>query len=196
MTRQARTNTQIPSTPPHNDDGSTLELLGGLVLLLLVLPLIPFIAVFKLITDADQPASQWKSWEVDFSDGLRGPDEVQKAMIALNVSEEESKETVRPGRGPIWQFVALIIPSATRVRVFGPAYEDLKRELLMDRAACTNGWRIHWLVICFNFRSFVLVVESLRVCLWAQIARLIRAVFRPVLALFAPASDDDFPSRD
>ena len=57
-----------------------------------------------------------------------------------------------------------ILDKRTRERIFEPAYEDLKQQFAWTRQY--NGkWEKRWLSFCFEFRAFVLVLESCRVML-------------------------------
>lgn len=160
------------------DDGSFLEILVGLVVFFLALPALPIVAVLALLKDRDQEFSS-TYWRIDLSDVI-DTQEKQTQADAQTPSEQK----------PFWQYISMIIPRTTRLRVFEPAYDDLVRTSLIRLGESSGAWKTLGVKIWKNLCCFGLVFESLRVGMWAQIAHLVKFVLGPILSVLLATQDD------
>ena len=61
------------------------------------------------------------------------------------------------------------LPPAARINNFEPAYEDAKSDHLLSLRASKSKWQRRWLTLRFNCHAAFLIVDSLRVWLWAKV---------------------------
>ncbi len=95
--------------------------------------------------------------------------------IAGVQSERRSTERQEWKMHSFWDLVARALPPGCRRNGFDPAYEDHKREHLMDYHSRFPGtWSRRWLNLCFHWNAALMVLEAaqawvaMKLFMWVQ----------------------------
>lgn len=62
-----------------------------------------------------------------------------------------------------WDLFQFFLSPRTRRRIFDPAHNDLKADFLAAAARVRGQWSRRWLILCFVYRTLILIVDCVRV---------------------------------